>query len=158
MRMAPMSSMRRGTLQLPSATVRYTLPEIITCRWHACAGAIDGHGTSRPLPAYGGKSSGTTWVWISMQSWFMLEIIESTHDPLTRFAQCCPVHLRRAGAALSLAAGEDHRAFRSRRHRRHARAPRRAEALRPDEGELRHREQGWRRRRRRLGARGEGAA
>ena len=41
----------RGTLQQPSDTVRYTLPEIITCRWQACASAIDGQGTSRPLPA-----------------------------------------------------------------------------------------------------------
>jgi hypothetical protein len=46
-----MSSMRRGTLQHPSDTVRYTLPLIITWRWQACAAAIEGQGTSFPLPA-----------------------------------------------------------------------------------------------------------
>src|SRR5207302_7284284 len=109
MRIAPMSSMRRGTLQLPSATVRYTLPEIMTCRWHSCAGAIDGHGTSRPLPLYAGKFSGTMCVWISMQSCVMREIIESTHDPLPRFARHFPLQFHSAGPDLSGAPGKDHR-------------------------------------------------
>ena len=45
--------------------------------------AIDGQGTSLPLPAYGGKFSGTMCVWMSMHS-FMRPIIESAHDSLAR--------------------------------------------------------------------------
>jgi len=53
------SESRRGTLQEPSATVRYTLPWIITCLWQACASAIEGQGTFAFFPAYGGNVSGT---------------------------------------------------------------------------------------------------
>ena len=42
--------MRLAVSQHLSETVRYTLPEIITLRWQACAAAMDGQSAGALLP------------------------------------------------------------------------------------------------------------
>src|SRR5258705_10014841 len=73
MPIASICSSRCSTSQHSCETLRNTLPSIMTLRWlHCDDAAIEGQDLPPPAPGNGGRSYGTMWVWMSIETALML--------------------------------------------------------------------------------------